>query len=293
MKKRELRWKDYRLLDAGEGEKRERWGDYVLVRPDPQAIWPHPAWPKPDARYHRSSEGGGQWQNSRVPEHWQVSYPGLAGDLRFQVSLMGFKHTGLFPEQSANWDFVQKQILEARKKDPKREIRVLNLFAYSGAATLACAAAGATEVVHVDASKRMNNLAKENARLSGLEDRYIRYIAEDVNRFVEREARRGRRYEGIIMDPPAYGRGPSGELWKLETAVCPLVEAAAALLSDSPLFFVLNTYTTGLTPGALESILRLGVAETRGGEIEAVELVLPADERDIVLPCGCTGRWRP
>lgn len=287
-------WQDFQLLDAGAGEKLERWGSYILQRPDPQAVWPHPTWPQADAQYQRSHQGGGQWLANRLPNHWTIDYPSLAGKLTFQISLMGFKHTGLFPEQAVNWDAQQALIIKAKQQKPSRPIRVLNLFAYSGAATMACAAAGADEVVHVDASKKMIALAKTNASLSGLQDRYIRYITEDVNRFVERERRRGRQYEGIIMDPPAYGRGPSGELWKLEEAIFPLVSLCTDLLSDDPLFFFINAYTTGLTARALTSILTLGPGRKfPKSRTEGLELGLPAQNRPLILPCGCTGRWQP
>lgn len=284
-------WKDFALLDAGQGEKLERWGSYVLRRPDPQAVWPQGEWKEADAVYMRSPEGGGEWKRNALPSSWTIEYPSLAGTLRFEISLMGFKHTGLFPEQAVNWDFMQECILRARKQDTRREIRILNLFAYTGAASLACAAAGAAEVVHVDASKKINALAKRNVQLSGLQSTYIRFITEDVNRFVDRELRRGRTYDGIVMDPPAYGRGPGGELWKLEEAVFPLVEKCTNLLGERPLFFLLNAYTTGLTAGALTSILQLGPGSRFGGTVEGVELLLPAEQRPLYLPCGCTGRW--
>lgn len=288
------KWQDFQLLDAGDGEKLERWGKEVLVRPDPQAIWPHAVWKDISASYSRSTEGGGQWhKKKKMPASWVITYPSLAGELRFTITLMGFKHTGLFPEQAANWDFMQEQIIHAKESGRREPIRILNLFAYTGGATLACAKAGADEVVHVDASKKIIQMAKENVQLSSLQDAYIRFIAEDVNRFVDRERRRGRKYDGILMDPPAYGRGPTGELWKLESAVFPLVEKCAALLSEKPLFFLMNAYTTGLTAGALSSILKLGITLQHGGKVEADELVLPAQNRPIYLPCGCTGRWTP
>lgn len=286
------RWVDYELIDAGDGEKLERWGDVVLQRPDPQAIWPHGAWPKPDALYHRSASGGGYWQKNRQhPAVWEISYPGEAARLTFRVEPTGFKHTGIFPEQAPNWDFCGRTIRAATEQG--REIKVLNLFAYTGAATVACAAAGAAEVVHLDASKGMNARARENLALSGLGESYVRFFTDDAQKFVEREARRGRRYDGIIMDPPAYGRGPSGELWKLEDALYGLVERSAALLSDQPLFFLINSYTTGLAPTVLTDILNLVIKPAHGGRAEAEELGIPASGRDIVLPCGCTGRWQP
>jgi len=286
------RWLDYELIDAGDGEKLERWGDVVLQRPDPQAIWPHGAWPKPDALYHRSSSGGGYWQKNRAhPAAWEIQYPGVVKNLTFRIEPTGFKHTGLFPEQAPNWDFCGTAISQALAAG--RQSRILNLFAYTGAATVACAAAGAAEVVHLDASKGMNARARENLALSGLEGSLVRFFTDDAQKFVEREERRGRRYDGIIMDPPAYGRGPSGELWKLEDALYGLVERSAALLSDQPLFFLINSYTTGLAPTVLADILNLVVKPAHGGRTEAEELGLPATGRDLILPCGCTGRWQP
>jgi 23S rRNA (cytosine1962-C5)-methyltransferase len=285
-------WQDYELIDAGQGEKLERWGTFILQRPDPQAIWPRGEWPRPDAVYHRSSTGGGHWQKfSHLPDSWPIRYSGAAGNLVFQVQPTGFKHTGLFPEQAPNWDFCGQTIRQAVQSG--REARILNLFGYTGAATAACAAAGATEVVHVDAAKAMNAKARENLTLSGLSDCYVRLIADDVQKFVEREFRRGRLYDGIVMDPPAYGRGPSGELWKLEDALYGLVERAAALLSGQPLFFLINSYTTGLAPSVLSDILNLVLQPARGGRAEAAELGLPASSRNLVLPCGSTGRWQP
>ncbi len=293
------RWKDFELLYAGEGEKFERWGKILLQRPDPQAIWPQAgdesssvqsAWPTPDGLYHRSETGGGFWSRQRsIPDKWKITYPAVGGPLTFWIEPTGFKHTGLFPEQAANWDFCGKII--ASRAAQGRPVRILNLFAYTGGATMAFAAAGATEVVHVDASKGMVQRAKENAEASGLKDKYIRYIVEDCNRFVERELRRERKYDGIIMDPPAYGRGPSGELWKLEEALFPLVRKCAGLLSEDPAFFLINSYTTGLSALVLENILNLAVKSSYGGHAEARELGIPATRMDIILPCGTTGRW--
>jgi 23S rRNA (cytosine1962-C5)-methyltransferase len=285
-------WREYELLDAGSGEKLERWGPYVLQRPDPQAIWPHEPWPQPDALYHRSSRGGGHWQfNRALPDHWSICYQGEAGDLTFRIEPTGFKHTGLFPEQAPNWDFCARQIRQAAQQG--RPARILNLFAYTGAATAACAAAGAGEVVHVDAARAMNARARENLAASGLGDRLVRYLAEDVQRFVEREIRRGRRYDGIIMDPPAFGRGPSGELWKLEDALFGLVRQCASLLSSTPIFFLINSYTTGLAPSVLMNMLSLLLKPNWGGVATADELGLPASVRGLILPCGSTGRWLP
>lgn len=292
------RWKDYELLYSADGEKFERWGDVLLQRPDPQAIWPKcddeeqakTLWPKPHGLYHRSETGGGFWSKEKpFPAKWKISYPFLSGDLTFIIEPTGFKHTGLFPEQAANWDFCGKIISDAAKEG--RKLRILNLFAYTGGATVACAAAGAEEVVHVDASKGMISRAKENVEASGLKDKYVRFIAEDCNRFVEREIRRGRTYDGIIMDPPAYGRGPSGELWKLEDALYPLVKRCSAILSPDASFFIINSYTTGLAASVLTNILNLTICSGHGGHAEAEELGLPASKMNIILPCGATGRW--
>lgn len=289
------RWQDFELIDAGDGEKLERWGEVVLQRPDPQAIWPRGDWmsdgfPQPHAVYRRSREGGGHWQTQQKhPAVWTVRYPGVSGDLAFSVEPTGFKHTGLFPEQAANWDEMATSI--RTRKDTGSDVRVLNLFAYTGAATVACAKAGASETVHLDASKGMNARARRNLQLSGMEDAYVRFFTEDARQFVERELRRGRQYDGILMDPPAYGRGPSGELWRLEDALYGLVELCAGLLSDRPLFFFINSYTTGLAPSVLGDILSL-VLDGRGGRIRAEELGLPATARKLILPCGATGRWQ-
>ncbi len=279
------KWKDYELLDCGSGEKLERWGSYTLVRPDPQAIWQterhHRGWQKPDARYSRSSSGGGAWETKHIPERWTVNY----GALTFNIKPMNFKHTGLFPEQAANWDFAAAQI-----KSAGRPIRVLNLFAYTGAATIACAAAGA-EVCHVDAAKGMVAWARENAKSSGLESAPIRWIIDDCAKFVEREIRRGKKYDAVIMDPPSYGRGPSGEIWKLEESLWPFVELVAGVLSDEPLFFLINSYTTGLAPSVLTYILESILTKRHGGHTESSELGLPVTESGLALPCGATGRW--
>ena len=278
-------WKDYELLDCGRGEKLERWGDKLLVRPDPQAIWNtprlHGGWKKPDGRYLRSSSGGGSWERSRLPGQWQVRWQNLT----FQVKPMNFKHTGLFPEQAVNWAFAQEQIRSAG-----REVSVLNLFAYTGAASVACAVAGA-RVCHVDAARGMVNWARENAKASGLEDAPIRWIVDDCAKFVEREIRRGRRYDAIIMDPPSYGRGPTGEVWKLEENLYPFVELCAKVLSDEPLFVIINSYTTGLAPSVLTYILETLVSRRFGGRTVSDEIGLPVTETGLVLPCGATGRW--
>ena len=278
-------WRDYELIDCGGGEKLERWGKHVLVRPDPQAIWQtprnNPLWRRPDARYARASTGGGAWEKKDVPAQWQVRYR----ELTFQVKPMNFKHTGLFPEQAANWDFAMEQIRRAG-----RPISVLNLFAYTGGATVACAAAGAS-VCHVDAARGMVSWGRDNARASGLEDAPIRWIVDDCAKFVEREIRRGRRYDAVIMDPPSYGRGPSGEVWKLEDSLWPFVELVAGVLSDEPLFFLINSYTTGLAPSVLTYILESLNTPKYGGRTHSDELGLPVTESGLALPCGATGRW--
>ena len=279
------KWKDYELIDCGRGEKLERWGEQLLVRPDPQAIWntprSHPGWKKNAGRYARSSTGGGQWLNRSMPERWTVSY----GSLTFNVKPMNFKHTGLFPEQAANWDFAMEQI-----KTAGRPVSVLNLFAYTGGATVACAAAGAS-VCHVDAAKGMVQWARENAKSSGLEGAPIRWIVDDCAKFVEREIRRGKTYDAIVMDPPSYGRGPGGEVWKLEENLYPFVKLCAGVLSNKPLFVLINSYTTGLAPSVLGYLLNLLVAEKYGGKCTWDELGLPVTETGLALPCGATGRW--
>ena len=277
-------WKDYEVLDTSSGEKLERWGDYLLVRPDPQVIWntphEHPGWKKKNGHYHRSTKGGGEWEFFHLPEQWNIHYR----ELTFQLKPFSFKHTGLFPEQAVNWDWCAEKIRQAG-----RPVKVLNLFAYTGGATLSAAAAGAA-VTHVDASKGMVGWAKENAAVSGLADRPIRWLVDDCGKFVEREIRRGNHYDAIIMDPPSYGRGPKGEIWKIEESVFPFVERCALLLSDDPLFFLINSYTTGLQPGVLTYMLKLALKD-RGGRAEASEIGLPVSGSDLVLPCGASGRW--
>ena len=279
------KWRDYELIDCGRGEKLERWGDCILVRPDPQAIWDtareDPLWRRPDARYARSSTGGGQWQNKSMPQRWTVSYR----DPTFNIKPMNFKHTGLFPEQAANWAWAREQIQKAG-----RPISVLNLFAYTGGATVACAAAGA-KVCHVDAAKGMVQWARENAKSSGLEDAPIRWIVDDCGKFVEREIRRGKTYDAIIMDPPSYGRGPGGEVWKLEDNLYDFVKLCAGVLSERPLFVLINSYTTGLAPSVLGYLLHLLVGAKYGGKCTWDELGLPVTETGLALPCGATGRW--
>ena len=282
------RWEDYECIDAGNGEKLERWKDIILRRPDPLALWPiaeeSGLWLQPHARYHRSAKGGGHWEYlKQLPESWNVRYRQLC----FKVSPTGFKHTGLFPEQAANWDFMMEKIAGA-----DREIRVLNLFAYTGGATMACAAAGAQEVVHVDAAKGMVQWAKENMVLSHLEDRRIRFIVDDVLKFVAREKRRGRTYHAIIMDPPSYGRGPKGEIWKIEEQLYPLVSACLDILDPHPLFFLINSYTTGFPASVLRNILSSTVLRRHpAGKVEAGEIGLPISASDMILPCGIYRRW--
>lgn len=277
-------WKDYEVLDTSSGEKLERWGDYLLVRPDPQVIWNTPktlrGWKQPNARYHRSKKGGGEWEFFNLPQQWDIHYKSLT----FHLKPFSFKHTGLFPEQAANWDWFSEKIRNAG-----RPVKVLNLFAYTGGATLAAAAAGAS-VTHVDASRGMVGWAKENARSSGLSDAPIRWIVDDCIKFAEREIRRGSRYDAVIMDPPSYGRGPKGEIWKIEDAVFPLVQLCAKLLSERPLFFLINSYTTGLAPSVLSYMLATALARFRG-QVEAQEVGLPVSCNGLALPCGASGRW--
>lgn len=280
-------WKSYKIIDAGNGEKLESWDGIILRRPDPQAIWPiqnNHAWDDIDGFYHRSSKGGGQWEfRKKLPEYWTIQYK----ELTFKVSPTNFKHTGLFPEQAVNWDYMMEKI-----RNSKRQVKVLNLFAYTGGATMACAAAGASEVVHVDASKGMTEWAKENMHLSHLEDCKIRFIVDDCLKFVEREARRGNKYDVIIMDPPSYGRGPSGEVWKFEHNIFHLIQACMKILSDNPLFFLINSYTTGISATVLENILKTTMLKTYpNGKVEAGEVGLPIETNSLVLPCGIYGRW--
>jgi 23S rRNA (cytosine1962-C5)-methyltransferase len=281
------KWQDYELLDTSDGERLERWGKYILVRPDPQVIW-HDAksnrlWNKADATYKRSSGGGGAWKQNNLPAEWKISYQSL--DLNFVIKPMGFKHTGLFPEQATNWEWFSKLIKEA-----DRPIKLLNLFGYTGGATIAAAKAGAS-VCHVDAAKGIVQQAKENAALSGLSDAPIRYIVDDCKKFVEREIRRENFYDAIIMDPPSYGRGPSGEVWKLEENIDSLIELTSRLLSEKPLFFLVNSYTTGLSPSTMGYLLRLHLSGKYGGSITSDEIGLPVTETGGVLPCGASSRW--
>ncbi len=278
-------WKEYEVLDCSEGEKLERWGEHILIRPDPQVIWSTPRedkrWKTPSAHYHRSSKGGGEWEFFNLPEHWNLHYK----DLTFNLKPFSFKHTGLFPEQAVNWDWFSEII-----KGSRRKLKVLNLFAYTGGATVAAAKAGA-EVVHVDAAKGMVAWAKENAKLSGLEAAPIRYIVDDCVKFVEREIRRGNRYDGIIMDPPSYGRGPKGEIWKIEEAVYPFIKKSLELMDDNSEFFLINSYTTGLQPAVLSYMLGTTVKDRLGGLVEADEIGLSVKKNGLVLPCGASGRW--
>ena len=278
-------WKDYELLDCSGGERLERWGNVVLIRPDPQVIWntpkEHPLWHRADARYVRSKEGGGHWECRRqLPEAWNINYK----DLQFKISPTGFKHTGLVPGQAVNWDMMREKITGAG-----RSIKVLNLFAYTGGATLAAASAGAS-VCHVDAAKGMVHWARENAELSSLAERPIRWIVDDCAKFVEREIRRGNTYDAIIMDPPSYGRGPGGEVWKLEDQIYDLVKLCTGVLSDDPLFFLLNSYTTGLSASAMAYVLGVNMQKFGGG-VSAEEIGLPVTASGMVLPCGSSAIW--
>ncbi len=279
-------WVEYEVIDCSKGEKLERWGDFFLVRPDPQVIWDTPrtaaGWRQPNARYHRSSKGGGEWEFFDLPAQWEIRYAPL--ELTFRVKPFSFKHTGLFPEQAANWDWISEKI-----KAAGRPIKVLNLFAYTGGATLAAARAGAS-VTHVDAAKGMVQWAKENAAASCLSDAPIRWLVDDCVKFTARELRRGNRYDAVIMDPPSYGRGPKGEVWKIEDAIDPLVRLCTKLLSDEPLFFLINSYTTGLQPAVLAYLLGSALS-ARGGRIEAEEIGLPVTTSCLMLPCGASGRW--
>ena len=278
-------WKEYEIIDCSKGEKLERWGDYILLRPDPQVLWDlprkNPAWKKLNGHYHRSNKGGGEWEFFDLPKQWSINYK----DLTFHLKPFTFKHTGLFPEQAVNWDWFSEKIRNAN-----REIKVLNLFAYTGGATLAAAKAGA-KVTHVDASKGMVTWGKENAVASGLEDAPIRWLVDDCVKFVEREIRRGNHYDGIIMDPPSYGRGPKGEIWKLEEKIHPFIALASQLLSDNPLFFLVNSYTTGLAPAVLTYMISTEVGKKFGGHGESQEIGLPVKETGLILPCGASGRW--
>ena len=283
-------WKDYEVLDTAGGEKLERWGDYLLVRPDPQVIWDsdkkNPGWKKMNGHYHRSSKGGGEWEFFDLPKEWEIHY----NELTFRLKPFSFKHTGLFPEQATNWDWFSGIIRDALAKEPERQIKVLNLFAYTGGATLAAANAGA-HVTHVDASKGMVTWAKENAVASGLGEKPIRWLVDDCVKFVEREIRRGNKYDAIIMDPPSYGRGPKGEIWKIEDSIYSFVQLTSQILADKPLFFLINSYTTGLQPAVLSYMINLAIVNQFGGCVDASEIGLPVKDTGLVLPCGASGRW--
>lgn len=278
-------WKDYEVIDTSNGEKLERWGKYLLLRPDPQVIWntsrEDRRWKKINAHYHRSSKGGGEWEFFDLPEQWTISY----GKLTFNLKPFSFKHTGLFPEQAVNWDWFSELIRNAG-----RPVKVLNLFAYTGGATLAAAAAGAS-VTHVDASKGMVTWAKENARSSGLAEAPIRWLVDDCVKFVEREIRRGNKYDAIIMDPPSYGRGPGGEVWKLEESIFPFIEKCTQILCDRPLFLLINSYTTGLQPAVLSYMINTAIVKRFGGHVESDEIGLPVTVPGLILPCGASGRY--
>lgn len=278
-------WKDYEVIDASKGEKLERWGNYILLRPDPQVIWNTPLkakeWQKLNGHYHRSSKGGGEWEFFDLPAEWSIRYRNLT----FRLKPFSFKHTGLFPEQAVNWDWFSEIIQKA-----DRPVKVLNLFAYTGGATLAAAEAGAS-VTHVDASKGMVTWAKENAAVSGLSDAPVRYLVDDCVKFVEREIRRGNTYDGIIMDPPSYGRGPKGEIWKIEDSIYPFIQLTSKLLSKDPLFFLINSYTTGLQPAVLSYLLNSVITPKYGGQVCSSEIGLPVRESGLILPCGASGRW--
>ena len=288
------RWKDYQVIDSSCGEKLERWDKYTLVRPDPQVIWNTPktekGWTRMNGHYHRSKSGGGEWEFFNLPNEWTIRYPLIIGKtLTFRLKPFSFKHTGVFPEQAVNWDWFSQIIAAEKQKNPDRKISVLNMFAYTGGATIAAAAAGA-HVTHVDAAKGMVAWARENAAVSGLAEAPIRWIVDDCVKFVEREIRRGSRYDAIIMDPPSYGRGPKGEIWKIEDNVFPLIQLCSQLLSDAPIFFLINSYTTGLQPAVLSYMLSTALKRF-GGNVAASEVGLPVTSNGLVLPCGASGRW--
>lgn len=288
-------WNDYEVIDTSCGEKLERWGKYTLVRPDPQVIWntkkTEPGWRKMNGHYHRSTKGGGEWEFFNLPQEWSIQYEGANKlHLTFNLKPFSFKHTGLFPEQAVNWDWFSSIIKDALQNDPTHEIKVLNLFAYTGGATLSAAAAGA-HVTHVDASKGMVNWAKENAVSSGLSDAPIRWLVDDCVKFVEREIRRGNTYDAIIMDPPSYGRGPKGEIWKIEDSIFPFIELTTKILAEKPLFFLINSYTTGLQSAVLTYMMETAIVSQFGGRVSSSEIGLPVSSNGLVLPCGASGRW--
>ena len=287
------KWKDYEVIDCSQGEKLERWGKYLLVRPDPQVIWDTPkrekGWKRMNGHYHRSSKGGGEWEFFDLPQEWTIHYNlPINKELTFHLKPFSFKHTGLFPEQAANWNWFSTLIADAVKAG--RPVKVLNLFAYTGGATIAAAAAGAS-VTHVDASKGMVTWAKENAVASGLGDAPIRWLVDDCVKFVEREIRRGNKYDAIIMDPPSYGRGPKGEIWKIEESIYPFLELTSQILAEEPLFVLLNSYTTGLQPAVLSYMMNTVFVKKFGGQVEADEIGLPVKDTGLVLPCGASGRY--
>ena len=292
-------WTDYEVLDTSGGEKLERWGEYLLVSADPQVIWNterrNPGWRKPNGIYHRSKSGGGEWEFRNLPKQWTIQYPLGQQMLTFHLKPFSFKHTGLFPEQAVNWEWfsglIRKAVSAGRTAQSAHPVRVLNLFAYTGGATVAAAGAGAA-VTHVDASKGMVQWAKENAASSGLSEAPSRWLVDDCRKFVEREIRRGNHYDGIIMDPPSYGRGPKGELWKIEDSLHELVQLTARLLSDRPLFYLLNSYTTGLAPAVLTYLIHTEVVSRFGGTVDSQEVGLPVTDSGLVLPCGAAGRWQ-
>ena len=281
------RWKDYQVIDCSQGEKLERWGKYVLLRPDPQVIWDTPKknknWKKLNGHYHRSKKGGGEWEyRKKFPAEWNIKYDNMT----FKVTPTGFKHTGIFPEQATNWDEYAKMIAKEN-----RELNILNLFGYTGGATLACAAAGA-KVCHVDASKGVVAWGRENQQLSGLGDKPIRWIVDDCIKFVQREIRRGNKYDGIIMDPPSYGRGPNGEVWKLEDNIFQLLDLCSQILSDDPLFVAVNSYTTGVSPSVMEYMLDVMMRDKYKGTVSAQEIGLTVQSTGMALPCGSTAFWK-
>lgn len=292
-------WTDYEILDASSGEKLERWGEYFLVRPDPQVIWNterrNPHWRKADGIYHRSRSGGGEWEFRNLPKQWSIGYQLGEQRLTFHLKPFAFKHTGLFPEQAVNWEWFSGIIRQAVRDDSSfgsgNPVRVLNLFAYTGGATIAAASAGAA-VTHVDASKGMTLWAKENAASSNLAQAPVRWLVDDCKKFVEREIRRGNRYDGIIMDPPSYGRGPKGELWKIEDSLHELVKLTSSLLADKPLFYLINSYTTGLAPAVLSYLIHTEIVSRFGGQADSQEVGLPVTDSGLILPCGAAGRWQ-
>lgn len=283
-------WKEYEVIDTSNGEKLERWGEYILIRPDPQVIWntdkDDVIWKNINGHYHRSSKGGGEWEFFNLPKQWTISYK---EELHFHLQPFNFKHTGLFPEQAVNWDWFSR-LIKLEKERTRKDIKVLNLFAYTGGATIAAAKAGAL-VTHVDASKGMVSWAKDNAALSGLDKHPIRYIADDCRKFVEREIRRENYYDAVIMDPPSYGRGPNGEIWKIEDSIHDFIRICSGVLAKNPLFFLVNSYTTGLQPAVLAYLLELEIKKKYGGTVHSDEIGLPVSKNALILPCGASGRW--